>query len=72
VEKPQKNIITKKHSVDVQNKHVNVSMKKNANKVLHKENKENPIDKVDNITIALSNSSDISDNQEYEDDFEVK
>lgn len=47
-------------------------MKQNEKKALHKENKENPIDKVDSSTTVLSNSSDISDNQEYEDDFEVK
>lgn len=70
VEKLQQNVTTKKLPVDVKNKHVKVSIKQNENKILHKE--EKPIDDVNNSTTAHSNSPDVSDNQDYEDDFEVK
>lgn len=72
MEKLQRNVTKfKKLSVDVKNKHVKVGIKQNENKTLHKE--EKPIDDVDNsTTTAHSNSSDVSDNQDYEDDFEVK
>jgi len=70
VEKLQRNVTTKKLPVDVKNKHVKATIKQNENKILHKE--EKPIDDVDNSTTAHSNLSDVSDNQDYEDDFEVK
>jgi hypothetical protein len=69
VEKPQRNVTTKKPSVDVKNKHVKVNINQNENKT-HKEEKA-IVDKVDNSATVQSNSSDLSDNQEYEDDFEV-
>ncbi|XP_025193848.1 WD repeat-containing protein 60-like [Melanaphis sacchari] len=65
VEKPQRNVTTKKPSIDVQNKHVKVNVSQNENKI-HKEEKTI----VDNSVTVQSNSSDVSDNQEYEDDFE--
>ncbi|XP_060854032.1 cytoplasmic dynein 2 intermediate chain 1-like isoform X2 [Rhopalosiphum padi] len=68
VEKPQRNVTTKKPSVDVKNKHVKVNINQNENKT-HKEEKA-IVDKVDNSATVQSNSSDLSDNQEYEDDFE--
>ncbi|CAH1724846.1 unnamed protein product [Aphis gossypii] len=68
VEKPQRNISTKKLSADVNNKHVKVNINQNENKI-HKEEKAIVV-KVDNSATVQSSSSDVSDNQEYEDDFE--
>jgi len=70
VEKPQRNISTKKLSADVNNKHVKVNINQNESKI-HKEEKAIVV-KVDNSDTVQSSSSDVSDNQEYEDDFEVK
>lgn len=70
MEKLQRNVTTKKLPVDVKNKYVKVSIKQNENEILHKE--EKPIDDVNNSTTTHSNSPDVLDNQDYEDDFEVK
>jgi len=70
VEKQQRDVTAKKLPVDVKNKHVKVSTKQNEDKTVYKE--EKAIDNVYNSTTGHSNSSDVSDNQEYEDDFEVK